>query len=91
MLNKIVKGLFSMRLMAIGLIIFLLAIGGATILESIFDIQTAKIFIYNAKWFEILLFYLMMNLISNIFRYKMFQREKMAMLAFHLSFIVIME
>lgn len=89
MLNKIVNGLFSMRLMALGLIIFLVAIGAATIIESKFDIQTAKIFIYNAKWFEGLLFYLMINLIANIFRFKMFQREKMAMLAFHLSFIVI--
>ena len=89
MLNKIVNGLFSMRLMAVGLIVFLVAIGAATIVESLFDIQTAKIYIYNAKWFEVLLFYLMVNLITNIFRYKMFQREKMAMLAFHLSFIVI--
>jgi cytochrome c-type biogenesis protein CcsB len=75
--------------MSLGLIIFLIAIGAATIIESKYDIQTAKIFIYNAKWFEVLLFYLMVNLIVNIFRYNMFQREKMAMLAFHLSFIVI--
>jgi cytochrome c-type biogenesis protein CcsB len=78
-----------MRLMSLGLIIFLVAIGAATIIESKYDIQTAKIFIYNAKWFEILLFYLMINLLANIFKYKMFQREKIAMLAFHLAFIVI--
>jgi len=89
MLNKIMNTIFSMRLMAMALIIFLVAIGAATIIESKYDIQTAKIFIYNAKWFEALLFYLTINLISNIFRYKMFQREKIAMLAFHLSFIVI--
>ncbi len=89
MLNKVLKSIFSMRLMSLGLIIFLIAIGAATIIESKYDIQTAKIFIYNAKWFEVLLFYLMVNLIVNIFRYNMFQREKMAMLAFHLSFIVI--
>lgn len=78
-----------MRMMAIAMIVFLVAIGWATILESNHDIQTAKILIYNAKWFEILLAYLTINLVANIFRYKMFSREKIALLAFHLSFIVI--
>ena len=78
-----------MRMMALGMLIFLVAIALATILESKYDIQTAKLFIYNAKWFEILLVYLLINLIVNIFRYRMFSREKVAMLSFHLSFIVI--
>lgn len=78
-----------MRMMAMCMIIFAVAIGAATMLESIYDIQTAKIFIYNALWFEVLLTYLTLNLIANIFRYRMYQREKIAMLMFHLSFIVI--
>lgn len=79
-----------MRMMATAMIIFFLAIGTATILESMYDIQTAKIIIYNATWFEILLGYLAINLIANIFKYKMFQRSKIAMLTFHLSFLVIL-
>ena len=79
-----------MRLMALAMLVFLVAIGWATILESKFDIQTAKILVYNARWFEVLLVYLMFNLTANIFRYKMVQREKIAMLTFHLSFIIIL-
>lgn len=79
-----------MRAMAVGLFIFLSAIGWATILESKYDIQTAKIIVYNALWFEILLLYLGINLIANIFRYRMFQRQKMAMLSFHLAFLIIL-
>ena len=79
-----------MKLMALAMLIFLIAIGRATMLESKYDIQTAKILVYNARWFEVLLVYLMFNLVANIFRYKMFQREKMAMLTFHISFIVIL-
>ncbi len=79
-----------MRMMAIAMFLFLAAIGTATFLESIYGIQTAKILIYNATWFEILLGYLCFSLIANIFRYKMYQREKMALFAFHLSFIIIM-
>lgn len=89
MYKRILQNLFSMRMMALGMIIFLVAIAIATILESKYDIQTAKLFIYNAKWFEVLLVYLLINLIVNIFRFRMFNREKVAMLSFHLAFIII--
>lgn len=79
-----------MKMMALAMFIFLFAIGAATILESKYDIQTAKIIVYNALWFEVLLVYLAINLIANIFRYKMYQREKIAMFTFHISFIVIL-
>ncbi|TXI87450.1 MAG: hypothetical protein E6Q37_02080 [Crocinitomicaceae bacterium] len=88
-MEKFVRALFSMRMMALAMLVFLVAIGAATMLESIYDIQTAKIIVYNALWFEILLVYLCFNLIANIVRYRMFQREKIAMLTFHISFIVI--
>ena len=77
-----------MRMMAVGMVIFFVAIGWATILESKYDTQTAKIVIYNALWFELLLTYLCINLIANIFTYKMYKAEKIAMFMFHLAFIV---
>ena len=89
MMDKLLSSLFSMRYMTVGLILFLLGIGTATFIESIYGIQSAKIIIYNATWFEILLVYLALNLLANIFKYQMFQREKIAMLMFHLSFIII--
>lgn len=88
-MEKIIKALFSMRMMALAMLVFLVAIGMATMIESTYDIQAAKILIYNALWFEILLIYLVFNLIFNIYTHRMFQRSKIAMLAFHLSFIVI--
>ena len=90
LMERISQAFFSMRMMASAMIVFLVAIAAATLLESQYDIQTAKILVYNAKWFEILLVYLGLNLIANIIRYKMFQREKIAMLSFHLSFIIIL-
>jgi len=89
-MEKFSKAFFSMRMMALAMFIFLIAIAVATFIESASGIQAAKILIYNALWFEILLVYLGMTLISNMFRYQMFKREKMALLAFHLSFIVIL-
>ena len=79
-LQKIVGIFFSMKSMSLSLIAFLIGIGAATFIESLYGIQSAKIIIYNATWFELLLFYLTLNLIANIFKYKMFVREKIAML-----------
>ena len=89
MLDKLLKELFSMRMMSLGLLIFLVAIAKATFIESDFGTPASKIAIYNTRWFELLLLYLTIGLIVNIFKYKMYQREKAAMFAFHLSFIVI--
>lgn len=89
-MENFARSFFSMRMMAVGMIVFLLAIATATFIESSYDIQAAKIIIYNAFWFELLLVYLGLNLIANIFRYKMFEQGKIAALAFHLSFIIIL-
>jgi cytochrome c-type biogenesis protein CcsB len=89
-MDKFLRAFFSIGAMSLGLLAFLVSIGLATFLESMYDTQTAKIIIYNASWFELLLVYLGLNLIANIFRYKMYQREKIAMFMFHLSFIVIL-
>ncbi|MBU2019955.1 MAG: cytochrome c biogenesis protein CcsA [Bacteroidetes bacterium] len=89
-MEQLAQKLFSMRMMAFAMIVFLLAIGTATFIESAYDIQAAKLVIYNALWFEILLVYLSVNLITNIFRYQMWHREKIATLTFHVSFIVIL-
>lgn len=79
-----------MKAMALGMFIFLFAIAVATFLESMYGIQHARIVVYNAKWFETLLLFLGMNLVANIFRYKMFQPAKIAMLMFHVAFIVML-
>ena len=89
-MDKFAQSFFSMRMMAFAMFIFFLAIGSATMVESVYDTQTAKIFIYNAIWFDLLLVYLGFNLVANIFRYQMFRREKVASLSFHLSFIIIL-
>src|SRR5690554_801074 len=86
---KVLGKLFSMKLMAVAMFIYLVAIGMATMVESTYEIQTAKILVYNSRWFEWLHVYLFINLVVNIIRHKMYQRHKIAVLTFHLSFIII--
>ncbi|MES2557573.1 MAG: cytochrome c biogenesis protein CcsA [Bacteroidota bacterium] len=88
-MEKFLNALFSMRAMAVAMVVFFVAIARATFIESSDGVQAAKFWVYNANWFTILLGFLCINLIANIVRYKMWRREKIAVLTFHLSFIVI--
>lgn len=87
-MERIAQEVFSMRMMVVALFIFLTSIGLATFVETVYDTQTAKLVIYNAGWFSILLLYLCAGMVANIFRYRMFRAEKISALTFHLAFIV---
>ncbi len=89
MLDKFITFLFSMRLMAIMILLFFVAIGYATFIENDFGTQTAKALIYNTTWFELIIVLLSINMISNINRYKLWRKEKWPVLLFHISFIMI--
>jgi len=80
----------SMKTMVVLMLIFAFAIGWATIIENDYGTVTAKADIYNAKWFEILLFFLAVNLILNIFTYKMYRFKKAPIFIFHIGFLVIL-
>ena len=89
-MERITKIVFSMRLVSLGLFVFLAAIGIATFIESMHGVQAAKIVIYNAHWFTVLLVYLSLAMIFNIIHFRMWKREKIATLSFHVSFLIIM-
>ena len=81
--------LSSMKTMAILMSIFAFAIAYATFVENDFGTITAKAEIYNARWFEVLLGLLTINLILNIQKYKMFTWKKAPLFIFHIAFIII--
>ena len=77
-----------MALSAILLLIFAVAIGWATFIENDFGSAAARTAVYNAHWFEVLLFLLCFNMFGSLFKYKVFSNRKWAILLFHLSFII---
>ena len=88
---KTVLSLFiSMKTMAIMMLIFAFSIGYATIVENDYGIMTAKAEIYNARWFEVLLALLAINLALNIHKYKMYTIKKAPIFLFHFGFLVIL-
>jgi cytochrome c-type biogenesis protein CcsB len=89
-MKKLNDILFSMVTTVVLLGIFAAAIGYATFAENANGTPYAKEIIYNAKWFELLLAFLIVNMLGSIIRFKMTNKHKVSVLLFHLSFIVIL-
>lgn len=89
-MKKISNLFFSMTTMGILLLVFAASIGTATFIENDFGTLAAKAVVYNAVWFEVLLGLLAINLIANIFRYRMFRKEKFTIFLFHFAFLIIL-
>ncbi|MBC7555378.1 MAG: cytochrome c biogenesis protein CcsA [Chryseobacterium sp.] len=88
-MNKIQSILISTRTMAVLLLFYAFSMAYATFLENDYGTPAAKALIYDAKWFELIMILLILNFIGNIFRYRLFRREKWSVLGFHLAFIFI--
>ena len=72
------------------LCVFAASMATAPFVENDFGTQTARTVIYNAWWFELVIVLLGMNFIANMFRYKLFRKQKWPVLLFHIAFIVIL-
>ena len=82
------KSIFSMRVAVFLLFIFGVTLGVATFIENDYGTQTAKSLVYNARWFELFLFYFIATLIYNIIKFKAY-KNKLPVFIFHMSFLVI--
>jgi|TARA_B110000503_G_scaffold45225_1_gene73922 cytochrome c-type biogenesis protein CcsB len=87
--KKIISFLISTRLTAFLFILFALAMAVGTFIESYYSTDTAKILIYNAFWFELIIGFFVVNFILNIKRYNLLRFEKWPVLTLHISWILI--
>lgn len=89
-MNKVLSFLSSMKTMAVLMLVFAVAIGYATFVENDYGSMTAKSDIYNARWFEILLALLAINLTLNIINFNMARKGKWLVFTFHAAFLIIL-
>ncbi|MDA0780361.1 MAG: cytochrome c biogenesis protein CcsA [Bacteroidetes bacterium] len=87
--KKLLSILFSTRLTSVLFILFSVAMGVGTFVESAHDTATARIWIYNAWWFELMMLFFVVNFAGNIKRYRLLQWEKWPLLLLHASWILI--
>lgn len=90
MYQKLFSVLFSTRLMAFLFIVFAIALGAGTFIESYYNTDTARIWVYNAWWFEAIMVFFVINFAGNIKRYRLYKKEKWATLLLHVSFLLIL-
>ncbi|XLS31005.1 cytochrome c biogenesis protein CcsA [Flavobacteriaceae bacterium M23B6Z8] len=89
MTDSLKKIFFSTKLMAVLFVTFAVAMAIGTFVENEYSTETARIWIYNAWWFEAIMVFFIINFCGNIFRYRLYKKEKWAVLTIHLSFILI--
>ena len=75
--------------MAVLFFVFAIAMGVATFVENDFGTQTSKALIYNTWWFELIMVFFVVNFFGNIFRYRLYKKEKWSVLLFHAAFLFI--
>jgi len=88
--KKLENLLFSTRLSAFLFIVFAVAMAVGTFMEDAHGTTAARIWIYNAWWFEVIMLFFVINFSGNIFRYQLYKRKKWPTLLLHLSFILIL-
>ena len=89
-LKKIYKLIISMETMVVLSIVFAVACAVATFIENDFGTETAWAVVYKAKWFELIQLILGINLFGNIFRFKLYKKEKLPAFIFHIGFLFIL-
>lgn len=88
-MTRLERLFFSTRTMTVLLFLYALSMAVATFIENDYDTPTAKALIYEAKWFELLMLWLIILFIGNIQRYRLLRKEKWPVLIFHLAFVFI--
>ncbi len=88
-MKQIIRFIFSSPMTIILLSILALVLAAATFIEDKYDTQTARLLVYQAKWFEGLFILLIINLFGHIKQYNLLKRKKWAGLLFHSAFIII--
>jgi cytochrome c-type biogenesis protein CcsB len=93
MLKKLSNILFSTRLTAILFILFATAMAVGTFMDAGMDTSPtpySRNLVYNTWWFEGIMLFFVINFVGNIFRFRLFKKEKWATLVLHLAFIFIL-
>ncbi len=85
---KVIRFLFSPGFMGILFVLFALSMAVATFIENDFGSAAAYSFVYDTKWFELILLLLVVNLTGRIFEHKLYKKTKLTVFFFHFAFIV---
>src|SRR5512133_2592511 len=87
---KYFKFLISPVFMGILFVVFAVAMAVATFIENDFGAAASYGMVYNTRWFELILLLLAINLVGQLFIFKLFRTSRLPGALFHLSFIIML-
>lgn len=82
------KYLFSPVFTGALFIVFIVAMAVATFIENDYGASSAKQLVYGSKWFELIFVLMVINLVGQIFTFKLYSKKKLTILSFHIAFII---
>ncbi|MDP4222523.1 MAG: c-type cytochrome biogenesis protein CcsB [Bacteroidota bacterium] len=85
---KVLKFFFSPVLMGVLLFIFAVSMAVATFVENDFGSSAAYNFVYDTRWFELILLLLAVNATGQMVVQKLYRRSKFTVFLFHMSFVL---
>lgn len=89
LLKLISNRLFSTSAAGLYMILFAVAIGAATFIENDFGTSAAQKVVFKSWWLELLMLMFGITILVNIFRYRLVQQKKWAVLSFHAAIVII--
>ena len=88
-MQKLLNYLLSLKFAGILMLLVAFSIGYATFIENDFGALTAKAVIYNARWFEIIILLIFINIAWNAFKFNPLKTKRYTVFAFHIAFLLI--
>ena len=75
--------------MGILFLVFAVSMAAATFIENDYGSDAAYGFVYDTRWFELILILLSVNLVGQMIIYRLYRKSKLTVFIFHLSFVLI--
>ena len=81
---------FSIPVLVVLILTFILAIAAATFIETIHGADTARALVYNAGWMTALYLFITLHLIVHLVRFRLWRKGKRAVFLLHAGFLVLL-
>ncbi len=89
-LKRVLNRFFNTRAAGLYIVVFAMARAAATFIDNDFGTSSAQKLVYHSWWFTLLLMLISVTIVVSVFRFRLVQQKKWALVLFHLAIVVIL-